>query len=109
MKWRHVRRPPLRSDLTSGMEATYGDEMMRRRGALLFFKFIRQISRSHGAKFCKFLPKLDVSRLLTHFEFNDGNEMMHKAWGGIEEVPHCFSKFWHFRFCSKMDEGMFGA
>ena len=34
-----------------------------RRGALLFFEVIRQISRSHGTKKCRFWPKLNVSRL----------------------------------------------
>ena len=37
--------------------------MMLRRGALLFFKVIRQISRSHGSKNRRILPKLDVSGL----------------------------------------------
>ena len=35
----------------------------QRRGALLFFKVIRQISRSHGTKNCQFWPKLSVSGL----------------------------------------------
>ena len=26
------------------------------------------------------------------FDFNDGYEMMHKAWRNIEEEPYCFSK-----------------
>ena len=34
-----------------------------RRGALLFFKIIRQISRSHTAKNSRFLPNLNVSGL----------------------------------------------
>ena len=34
-----------------------------RRGALLFFKGICQISRSHGTKNCRFWPKLSVSGL----------------------------------------------
>ena len=37
----------------------------QRRGAILFFKIICQISRSHGTEICRFLPKLSVSRLLT--------------------------------------------
>ena len=37
--------------------------MLLRRGALLFFKVIRQISRSHGTKNCRFWPKLSVSGL----------------------------------------------
>ena len=35
----------------------------RRRGALLFFKVIRQISRSHGSKNRRIWPRLGVSRL----------------------------------------------
>ena len=35
--------------------------MMLRRGALLFFKVIRQISRSHGSKKHKIWPRLGVS------------------------------------------------
>ena len=34
-----------------------------RRGALLFFEVICQISRSHGTKNCRFWPKLSVSGL----------------------------------------------
>ena len=37
--------------------------MMLRRGALLFFKVIRQISRSHGSKKRQIWPRLDVSGL----------------------------------------------
>ena len=37
--------------------------MMLRRGALLFFKVIRQISRSHGSKKCQIWPRLGVSGL----------------------------------------------
>ena len=37
--------------------------MLLRRGALLFFKVIRQISRSHGTKHHRFWPKLGVSGL----------------------------------------------
>ena len=39
--------------------------MMLRRGALLFFKVIRQISRSHGSKKCSIWPRLGISGLLT--------------------------------------------
>ena len=34
-----------------------------RRGALLFFKVIHQISRSHGTKNCRYWPELSVSGL----------------------------------------------
>ena len=37
--------------------------MMLRRGALLFFKVIRQISRSHGSKKRQIWPRLGVSGL----------------------------------------------
>ena len=37
--------------------------MLLRRGALLFFKVIRQISRSHGSKNRRLWPRLGVSRL----------------------------------------------
>ena len=37
--------------------------MMLRRGALLFLKVIRQISRSHGSKKCRIWPKLGISGL----------------------------------------------
>ena len=37
--------------------------LLLRRGALLFFKLIRQISRSHRTKNCWFWPKFVVSRL----------------------------------------------
>ena len=38
----------------------------------------------------KFLPDLGVSRPSLHFELTDGYEMMHKAWGDIEEVSNYF-------------------
>ena len=54
---------------------------------LLFFKVIRQISRSRSYK-----TKLGVSGLLLQFIFTDSFEKMHKAWCGIEEVPYCLSR-----------------
>ena len=63
-----------------------------RRGALLFFKVIRQISRSHGSKNRWIWPRLGVSGLLLQFEYTNGYEMMHRAWSSIEEVPYCFSR-----------------
>ena len=66
--------------------------MLLRRGALLFFNVIRQISRSHDSKNCRIWPKLCVSGLLRLFEFTNGYEMMHKTWSSIEEVPYCFSR-----------------
>ena len=62
-----------------------------RRGALLFLKVIRHISRSHGSKNCQIWPRLGVSGLQLQFEFTNGYEMMHKAWSSIEEVPYCFA------------------
>ena len=61
-----------------------------RRGALLFFKVIRQISRSHGSK-NRIWPRLGVSGLKLQFEYTNGYKMMHKAWSSIEEVSYCFS------------------
>ena len=66
--------------------------MLLRRGALLFFKVIRQISRSHGSKNRLIWPRLGISGLLLKFGFTNGYEMMHKAWSSIEEVPYCFSR-----------------
>ena len=63
-----------------------------RRGAILFFKVIRQISRSPGSKNCRIWPRLGVSGLLLQFEFTNGYEMIHKAWNRIEEGPYCFSR-----------------
>ena len=64
--------------------------IMIRRGAVLFFKVIRQISRSHGSKNRRIWPRLGVSGLWLQFEFTNGYEMLHKAWSSIEEVPYCF-------------------
>ena len=63
-----------------------------RKGALLFFKVIRQIARSHGSKNRWFWPKLGVSGLYLQFGITDGYRMIHKAWSSIEEVPYCFSR-----------------
>ena len=64
-----------------------------KRGALLFLKVICQISRSHGSKHRRFLPKLGDSGLQLQFEFTNGYGMlMHIAWGSIEEVSYCFSR-----------------
>ena len=46
--------------------------MMLRRGALLFLKVIRQISRSHGSKKRQIWPRLGVSGLYPQFEFTNG-------------------------------------
>ena len=60
--------------------------MRHRRGALLFFKVIRQISRCHWTKICWLWPELGVSRPQLQFQFTDGSTIMYKAWSGIEEV-----------------------
>ena len=65
--------------------------MLLRRGALLFFKVIFQISRSHGTTNRQFSPELSLSGLQLQFEFTEGYEMMHKAWSSIENVSYCFS------------------
>ena len=64
--------------------------IMLGRGALLFFKVICQISRSHGSKNRRIWPGLGVSGLQLQFEFTNGYKLMHKAWSSIEEVPYCF-------------------
>ena len=65
--------------------------MLLRRGALLFFKVICQISRSHSSKNRRIWPRLGVSRLLLQFEYyTNGYEMMHKVWSRVGEVPYCF-------------------
>ena len=46
--------------------------MLLKRGALLFFKVIRQISRSHGSKNRRIWPRLGVSGLYLKFEFTNG-------------------------------------
>ena len=56
------------------------------------FKVIHQISRPHGSKNRRIWPRLGVSGLLLQFEFTNGYEMLHKAWGSIEELPYCFSR-----------------
>ena len=66
--------------------------VLLRKGALLFFKAIRQISRSHGSENRQIWPKLGVSGLWLKFEITDGYKMMHKAWSIIVEVPYCFSR-----------------
>ena len=60
--------------------------------ALLSFKVICQMSRSHGTKNCWFWPKLSVSGLQLQLEFTHGFQMMHKAYCSIEEVSYCFSR-----------------
>ena len=64
--------------------------MLLRRGALLFFKVNRQISRLHGTKNHQIWPRLGVSGLSLQFKFTNGYEMLHKAWSSIKEVPYCF-------------------
>ena len=63
-----------------------------RRGAPLFFKVIRQISRSHGSKNRRIWPRLGVSWLWLQFEFTNGYEMIYKALSSMEGVPYCFSR-----------------
>ena len=66
--------------------------MILSKGALLFSKVIRQISRSHGSKKRRIWPRLGVSGLWLQLESTNGYEMKHKAWSGIEEVPYCISR-----------------
>ena len=65
------------------------------RGALLLFKAIRQISRSHLTKNCWFLPKLSVSRTVTQvwlhrWLWNDAQSLMWYRIGALS-----FSKVIH--------------
>ena len=71
--------------------------MLLRGGSLLFFKAIRQISRSRGVKKCWIWPRLGVSGLLLQFEFTNGYWTLHKAWSSIALVPYCFSR-WSSKF-----------
>ena len=64
--------------------------MLLRRCALLFFKVIRPISRSHSSKNRRIWPRLDISGLQLQFELTNGYQMMRKAWSSIEEKPCCF-------------------
>ena len=66
--------------------------MLLKRGALLFFKVIRQISRWHGSKKRLIWPKLGVSGPQLQFDFTHGYEMMQEAWSSIEEVPYYFPR-----------------
>ena len=81
---------PVRIDIWQWNDAQ--SLMLLRRGALLFFKVISQISRSYKTQKSLILTKLDVSGLYLQFEFTDGYEMMHKAWSRIGEVSYCFSR-----------------
>ena len=65
--------------------------VLLRRGALLFFKVIGQISRSHGTKNGRFFTQIGRFRTVT-WVFTDGCEMMHNAWSSIEGVPYWFSR-----------------
>ena len=37
-------------------------------------------------------PNLAISGLWLQFEFTYGDEIMHKAWYGLEEVPYSFPR-----------------
>ena len=89
----HWAFPDCNSSLNSPMATKWCTELgVAWKGVLFFFKFICQISRSHGTRNHRFWPKLGVSGLLLQFDFTDGYEMMRKAWSSIEEVPYCFSR-----------------
>ena len=66
--------------------------MLLRRGALLFFKVIHQISKSHGYKNHWIWPRLGVPGHKLQFELTNGYEMMGKGWSSTGEVPYCFSR-----------------
>ena len=89
---RHFADDIFRCIFVNGYEMMHKawSSIEHRRGALLFLKVIRQISRSHGSKKRRIWPRLGVSGLLLQFEFTNGYEMMHKAWSSIEKVPYWF-------------------
>ena len=65
----------------------------QRSGALLIFKVIHQISRSHRVRKLPILTQFECFQSVTRsFEFADGFEMMHKAQHSTEEVPYWFSR-----------------
>ena len=66
--------------------------MLLRRGALLFLKVIRQISRSYGSKNRRIWSRLERFRTVTQLWIHQCYKMMHKAWSRIEEGPYCFSR-----------------
>ena len=82
--------PDCNSSLNSPMVTKWCIELSK--GALLFSKVIRQISRSHGSKNGQIGPKLGVSGQQLQFEFTDGYEMLLKAWNSKGEVPYCFPR-----------------
>ena len=85
--------PDCNSSLNSPMATKWCIELeVGSRGALLFFKVIRQISRSHGSKNRRIWPKLGVSGQQLQFEFTYGYEMLHKAWNSKGEMPCCFPR-----------------
>ena len=53
----------------------------------LFPEFRGQRSRSQRSN-----PNLDVSLPSLQFKFTHGDEMMHRAWCGIGQVPYCSSR-----------------
>ena len=84
--------PDCISNLSSPMATKWRIKLKyHRRGALLFFKVIRQIARSLGSKNRRFWPKLGVSGLYLQFK----SPMVGKWCTKLEvaeEVPYCFSR-----------------
>ena len=66
-----------------------------KRGALWFSRPFVKFQGHRGHKIADFDPNWAFPDC--KFEFNDGFEMMHKVWRGIEEVPYCFS-MWSIKF-----------
>ena len=64
--------------------------MWHKRDALLLFKVVRQNSRPHGTKKSPILTRICRAFPDCNFEFTNGNEMMHKTWSSIQEVPYWF-------------------
>ena len=75
---------------TCGWNDAQGLTLLRR-GALLFLKVIRQISRSHDQKkTSSILTQIGGFRTVTLVWIHQWLRMMYKIWSRIEEVPYCF-------------------
>ena len=85
--------PDCNSSLNSPMATKWYTKLeVASKRCLIFFKVIRQFSRSHSSENRRIWPKLCVSGLKLQFEYTNDYEMMHKAYCSIEEVPYCFSR-----------------
>ena len=65
---------------------------MHKRGALLYFEVICQISRPHRTEKSLILTCIWHFRTVSPAWFTNGYEMMHKAWSSIEKMLYYFSR-----------------